>query len=211
MDRNSGPAATLSLGLKEMGPSLQPDPPRSFVTQVRCTLLADSCQRRLRRLQWGRWHPDCENFDTTRLQEAPPNNHINGRQWDWLQSVSSSYFMSRVSPWHSQQTTACISIKPGQSRATYIQWSGAKAHTQRTPCKYSHRSHTSATASSCLALSLAFWCSAQFNSALFTLKWYSAIQYCLPVLEQHAWHRVCIEKHNMEITVNSWRIASDLN
>lgn len=75
------PCSNAVFWLKEMGPSLEPDPPCSFVTQVTGTLLADSCQRRLRRLQWGRWHPDCENFDATRLQEAPPNNHINGRQW----------------------------------------------------------------------------------------------------------------------------------
>lgn len=48
---------------------------------MRWTLLADSCQRRLWRLQWKRWHPDCENFDATRLPEVPPNNHIKGRQW----------------------------------------------------------------------------------------------------------------------------------
>lgn len=72
---------SLSLLLEEMVPSPETDLPCSFVTQVTGTLLADTCQRRLRRSQWERWRPDCENFDATRLQEVPPNNHINGRQW----------------------------------------------------------------------------------------------------------------------------------
>lgn len=75
------PCSNADFWLKEMGPSLQPDPPSSFDTQVRWTLLADSCKKRLWQHKWERWHPDCENFDATRLQEATPNNHINGRQW----------------------------------------------------------------------------------------------------------------------------------
>lgn len=80
-DRNSDPAATWSFS-EGNGPFPSARPTySSVVTQVRPTLLADSCQRRLRRLHRARWHPDCENFDTARLQVAPPNNHINGRQW----------------------------------------------------------------------------------------------------------------------------------
>lgn len=86
MKKITGQTETLALKqcsilLKEMDPSLSVRPTRcSFVTQVRWTLLADSCQRRLRRLHWERWHPDCENFDAIRLQVAQTNNHINGRQ-----------------------------------------------------------------------------------------------------------------------------------
>lgn len=32
MDRNSGPAATQSFGMKEMGPSLRPDPPTAALS-----------------------------------------------------------------------------------------------------------------------------------------------------------------------------------
>lgn len=64
MARNSGPAATPR---GEMGPSLPPlppEPPNCIVTHVRRTLLADSCQRRIQRLQlwelaswlWELWH-----------------------------------------------------------------------------------------------------------------------------------------------------------
>lgn len=64
-----------SVSLKEMDPSLSARPARcSFVTQVRCTLLADSCRVRLQ------WLLECENFDAIRLQVVQPNNHINGRQ-----------------------------------------------------------------------------------------------------------------------------------
>lgn len=64
VNRNPAQQASAVLGQKEIVPFHPANPPNKPVTNVRYTLLADSCHRRPHQPQCGRWHQECENFDT---------------------------------------------------------------------------------------------------------------------------------------------------
>lgn len=64
VNRNPSQQPPLSLGRRKLSPFHPANPPNKPVTNVRYTLLAGRCHRRQALPQCGRWHYECENFDT---------------------------------------------------------------------------------------------------------------------------------------------------